>query len=178
MIKLVPYDPAWPAMFEVEASRLRRVFGELASRVEHVGSTAVPGLSAKPVIDIQVSVASLSPFEPYLRLLESVEYIHVPLGEFDRVYPFFQRPAAWPCTHHVHLCESGGDQEARHLAFRDHLRAHPEVAKQYFKLKQSLAAQHHGETQESRERYSLAKTRFVELVLEKAVRGKPAHDGT
>ena len=158
-------------MFEVEADEIRRVFRELALRVEHVGSTAVPGLAAKPVIDIQVSVAGLTPFEPYLRLLASIGYVHVPLGEFDRVYPFFQKPAEWPCTHHVHLCASGGEQEARHLAFRDRLRAHPELAKQYFELKQSLAAQHHGATQESRERYSLAKTSFVEAVLEQAMRG-------
>ena len=69
MIKLVAYDPAWPAMFEVEAKEIRRVLGDLASRVEHVGSTAVPGLSAKPVIDIQISVASLVPFEPCRSLL-------------------------------------------------------------------------------------------------------------
>jgi GrpB protein len=90
MITLVPYDPAWPIMFEVEANQIRGVFRDLALRVEHVGSTAVPGLSAKPVIDIQASVACLTPFEPYLRLLASVGYPHVPLGEFDRVYPLLQ----------------------------------------------------------------------------------------
>jgi GrpB protein len=90
MITLVPYDPAWPIMFEVEANQIRGVFRDLALRVEHVGSTAVPGLSAKPVIDIQASVAYLTPFEPYLRLLASVGYPHVPLGEFDRVYPLLQ----------------------------------------------------------------------------------------
>ena len=170
MIKLVPYDQAWPTMYELEAEHLRTVFGGLALQVEHVGSTAVPGLSAKPVIDIQVSVASLAPFEPCLRLMAASGYVHVPLGEFDRVYPFFQKPAAWPCTHHVHLCESGGEQEARHLAFRDHLRAHPEVARQYLELKQSLAAQHHGQTHASRESYSLAKSSFVEAVLAKAMK--------
>jgi GrpB-like predicted nucleotidyltransferase (UPF0157 family) len=135
MIKLVPYDKAWPAMFEAEAGQIRRALHGLALRVEHVGSTAVPGLSAKPVIDIQVSVACLNPFETYLWLLGPLGYVHVSLGEFDRVYPFFQKPAEWPCTHHVHLCESGGEQEARHLAFRDHLRNHPEVARQYLELK-------------------------------------------
>jgi GrpB protein len=90
MITLVPYDPAWPIMFEVEANQIRGVFRDLALRVEHVGSTAVPGLSAKPVIDIQASVACLTPFEPYLRLLASVAYPHVPLGEFDRVYLLLQ----------------------------------------------------------------------------------------
>jgi GrpB-like predicted nucleotidyltransferase (UPF0157 family) len=178
MIKLVAYDPTWPAMFEVEAGQIRNVFQGLAMRVEHVGSTAVPGLSAKPVIDIQISVARLTPFEPYVRLLASLGYVHVPLGEFDRVYPFFQKPADWPCTHHAQLCASGGEQEARHLAFRDHLRAHPEVAKQYLELKQSLAAKHHGATLESRERYSLEKSNFVEAVLEKAMRGEVTRNDT
>lgn len=171
MIKLVPYDHAWPALFEAEAGQIRRALQGLALRVEHVGSTAVPGLSAKPVIDIQVSVACLNPLEPYLQLLGALGYVHISFGEFDRVYPFFQKPAEWPCTHHVHLCERGGEQEARHLAFRDHLRNHPEVARQYLELKQSLAARHHGTTQESRESYSLAKNNFVETVLAEAMRG-------
>jgi GrpB-like predicted nucleotidyltransferase (UPF0157 family) len=178
MIKLVAYDPEWPAMFEVEAGEIRRLFGGLALEVEHVGSTAVPGLSAKPVIDIQISVVSLATLDPHLGLLASLGYVHVPLGDFDRVYPFFQKPASWPCTHHVHLCESGSEQEARHLAFRDHLRGHPETARQYLELKQSLAAQHHGATQESRESYSLAKTSFVEAVLQNAMRGESGRSGT
>ncbi len=80
-------------MFEVEANEIRRVFGDLALQVEHVGSTAVPGLSAKPVIDIQISVTSLVTFDPYLGHLACLGYVHVPLGDFDRVYPFFQKPA-------------------------------------------------------------------------------------
>jgi GrpB-like predicted nucleotidyltransferase (UPF0157 family) len=174
VIKLVPYDPEWPALFELEAKRIRSALGSLALQVEHVGSTSVPGVPAKPVIDIQVSVASLVSFEPYLRLLAEAGYVHVALGEFDRVYPFFQRPAAWPCTHHVHLCVSGGEQEARHLAFRNYLRSNSEVARQYFELKQRLAAQHHGETHESRESYSLAKGSFVEAVLAQAMQGGAA----
>jgi GrpB-like predicted nucleotidyltransferase (UPF0157 family) len=178
MIKLVPYDQAWPAAFAAEAGQIRIALQGLALRVEHVGSTAVPGLSAKPVIDIQVSVACLVPFEPYLQLLGALGYVHVSFGEFDRVYPFFQKPAEWPCTHHVHLCERGGEQEARHLAFRDHLRNHPEVARRYDELKQALASRHHGATQESRESYSLAKGSFVEAVLAEAMRGPGARSGT
>ena len=102
----------------------------------------------------------------------------MPLGDFDSVYPFFQKPADWPCTHHVHLCANGSEQEARHLAFRNHLRAHPETARQYVELKHSLAAQHRGATQESRENYSLAKSGFVEAVLQKAMREEVARSGT
>lgn len=168
MIIIAPYTASWPAMFEAEAMHIRAVFGEQALRVEHVGSTAVPGLAAKPVIDIQVSVSSLGPSRQHVELLARLGYLHVDLGEFDRVYPFFQKPAQWPCTHHVHLCVAGSPQEREHLAFRDHLRAHPQVAADYLSLKRTLAAAHHGSTHESRERYSLAKSEFVQSVLQRA----------
>jgi GrpB-like predicted nucleotidyltransferase (UPF0157 family)/GNAT superfamily N-acetyltransferase len=168
VIRLVPYDPAWPDLFRTEADRIRDALGELAIRIEHVGSTSVPGLWAKPVIDIQVSVPSLEPIAAYEERLSSVGYAHLELDEFDRVYPFFRRPAEWPSTHHIHLCESGSYLEAKHIAFRDYLRVHPEEGARYVELKRSLAARHHGRTQESRESYSLAKTDFVESVLRRA----------
>jgi len=134
-----------------------------------VGSTAVPGLAAKPVIDIQVSVASLEALVVYSESLARLSYTHVPLGDFDRVYPFFQKPAQWPSTHHIHLCVLGDDQESRHLAFRDYLRSHPEVAAEYAQLKHGLAVAHDGNSRASRERYSLAKTGFIAWVLERAL---------
>jgi GrpB-like predicted nucleotidyltransferase (UPF0157 family) len=169
MIKIVAYDPAWPAHFEAEAGALRVAFAALALRIEHVGSTSVPGLAAKAVIDIQVSVASLAAPERFLAPLAQLGYLHVPMGDFDLVYPWFVKPHVWPSTHHVHLCVQGDEQERRHLAFRDHLRCHPEVAAEYVALKQTLAAAHHGRTLESRECYSLSKTGFVESVLARAL---------
>ena len=169
MITIVPYDLAWPSWFETEAACIRDVLGELALRVEHVGSTAVSGLAAKPVIDIQVSVASLEVLCPYSEPLARIGYSHIPLGPFDLVYPFFQKPAAWPSTHHVHLCVAASEQERRHLAFRDYLRSHPVVAAEYVELKRSLAAANDGATLESRERYSLTKSQFVSSVLERAL---------
>ena len=165
MIRIVAYQNTWPELFELEAEALRTSIGPLALRIEHVGSTAVPGLMAKPVIDTQVSVASLVPMASFLTALEPLGYAHIALGEFDKVYPFFAKPAQWPSTHHVHLCEAGGEQEARHLAFRDYLRAHPAACEQYLQLKLQLAAANDGATLEWRERYSLGKTAFVESVL-------------
>ena len=135
MIEIVPYDARWPAHFEAEAAMLRAAFGALALRIEHVGSTAVPGLAAKAVIDIQVSVASLAAPERFLPPLAQLGYRHVPLDDFDLVYPYFVKPHDWPSTHHVHLCVQGEEQERRHLAFRDHLRHHPAVAADYVALK-------------------------------------------
>jgi len=169
MITLVPYDSAWPAIFAAEATIIRRALGDFALRVEHVGSTSIPGVAAKPVIDIQVSVPSLEPLSQHLVPLGHIGYVHIPLGAFDLVYPFFQKPAEWPCTHHIHLCVVGSEQERNHLAFRDYLRNHPAVAAEYVKLKRVLAAAHHGTTLESREQYSLSKTEFVTSVLERAL---------
>ncbi len=169
MIKIVPYDSAWPSLFEAEAAGIREAMRGLALRVEHVGSTSVPGLAAKPVIDIQVSVATLEPLGMYAEPLAELGYTHVPLGAFDSIYPFFQKPLEWPCTHHIHLCVLGEEQERRHLAFRNYLRSHPAVAAEYLKLKQNLAATHGGATLESRENYSLSKSEFVTSVLERAL---------
>ncbi|MGM9485916.1 GrpB family protein [Ideonella sp. YS5] len=176
MVVLQAYDPGWPALFETESLRLRAAFGSLALQIEHVGSTAVPGLAAKPVIDIQVSVSSLAPFGRYVPVLAGLGYRHVALGDFDLVYPFFHKPAEWPGTHHVHLCEAAGEQEWKHLAFRDHLRAHPQMAARYEALKRELAGRHDIGTPRSMEAYSLAKSEFVAEVLRAArhPQGDPA----
>jgi GrpB-like predicted nucleotidyltransferase (UPF0157 family) len=168
MIKIVPYDPAWPTQFVEEAARIRVGLGPQALRIDHVGSTAVPGLKAKPIIDIQVSVRSLSPRGWLASRMNELGYCHLDLGEFDLVYPFFRRPAAWPQTHHVHICEVAGEQERKHLAFRDYLRSHPEQATEYAALKNRLAGVHLGRDDAERERYSLAKTDFVETTIQLA----------
>jgi len=169
MLELVPYNPAWPAHFQAEASRIHSALGPLALRVEHVGSTSVAGLVAKAVIDIQVTVPSVAPLSRYIGPLADIGYAFVPLGAFDAVYPFFCKPANWPSTHHVHLCAPGSNEERNHLAFRDYLRDHPAVAEQYVALKRDLAGKHHGHTLESREAYSLSKTEFVLSVLQRAL---------
>ena len=169
MIEIVPYDQKWPALFDAEAANIREAMASLALRIEHVGSTSVPGLAAKQVIDIQVSVTTLETLGGYVQALAQLGYVHISLGSFDVVYPFFQKPAAWPSTHHVHLCVVGSEQERCHLAFRDHLRTHPAVAAKYADLKRALATENDGATLESRERYSLSKTEFVNSVLERAL---------
>lgn len=171
MIRIEPYSPSWSQAFADEAALLRSEFGPLALEIEHVGSTSVPGLAAKPVIDIQVSVAQLDDRAAFLERLTRLNYVHIDLGEYDRVYPFFIKPEIWPTTHHVHLCVAGGEEEANHLAFRDYLRENPASAEEYEHLKRSLAARHDGHTIKSVEAYSLDKTAFVEAVLTKALPG-------
>jgi GrpB-like predicted nucleotidyltransferase (UPF0157 family) len=168
MIEIVPYEAAWPGRFVEEAARIRARFNERALRIDHVGSTSVPGLAAKPVIDIQVSVIALTPRRPLMEDMESLSYAHLDLGDFDRVYPYFRRPSTWPHSHHVHLCEAGGEQERRHLAFRDFLRLHAREAEEYAELKRELARLHGVSVGETYEDYSMAKTDFVEAIIERA----------
>jgi GrpB-like predicted nucleotidyltransferase (UPF0157 family) len=171
MIVISEYDANWTVLFEEEAHRLRAAFGSSALRIEHVGSTSVPGLAAKPVIDIQVSVASLAPRARYADAMATLGYRHAALGDFDLVYPFFCKPAEWPGSHHVHLCEAGGEQEWKHLAFRDYLRAHAQTAQEYAALKCELAREHDASTLQAMEAYSLAKSEFVARVLRAAKAG-------
>jgi GrpB-like predicted nucleotidyltransferase (UPF0157 family) len=170
MIDIVLYQPAWRDAFVDEAKRLRGQFGTRAVRIDHVGSTSVPGLAAKPVIDIQVSLFSLELRPALIAEMAALGYLHVNLGAFDVVYPFFTKPGIWPSTHHVHLCVAGSLEERHHLAFRDYLRLHSDVAADYARLKSALAALHDGETLESQERYSLAKSNFVTTALAEALR--------
>ena len=89
MVVITEYDASWPVLFEEQAHRLRAVLGSSALRIEHVGSTSIPGLAAKPVIDIQVSVASLAPHGRYVDAMATLGYRRVAFGDFDLVYPFF-----------------------------------------------------------------------------------------
>ena len=163
-LRIVAYNPDWPRAFEEEAARLRAALKTLALRIDHHGSTAVPGLSAKPIVDIQISVAALQPLSAFGTKLEAIGYVHVPHPD-DSFCPFFHRPRQWPHTHHVHVVERGGREEKRTLAFRDYLRAHPEVAREYEDLKRILVTHIVAADAASQERYALAKTDFVERVV-------------
>jgi GrpB-like predicted nucleotidyltransferase (UPF0157 family) len=137
-IRIVAYDPAWPAQAEAELERIGDALGPAAVRLEHFGSTAVPGLAAKPIVDLLVSVADIDDEAAYVAPLEGLGYLHAPSPGFD----FFGRPHARPRTHHVQVCAAGSDFEHRHLAVRDYLRAHPDEAAAYAALKREVAERH------------------------------------
>ncbi len=167
-IELVPWDPAWPAAFVAEAERIRGLADLDAVRVDHVGSTAVPGLAAKPVIDLQISLRRLHPLEPHVAALARLGYRHVAHPD-DATYPFLHRPEGWPHSHHVHLCEAGGEEERRHLAFRDYLRDHPAERDAYLAEKQRLAAEAPAGSFESRNAYAEAKGGFIAPRIRRAL---------
>ena len=167
-MQILPYNPHWVVEFETERDRIAHVIGDLAVRIEHNGSTAVPGLEAKPIIDIQISVKQLQPIRRYAEPLATLGYLHVPHVD-DAFCPFFHRPGEWPHTHHVHVVEAGGQEERRTLAFRDFLREHEDVADQYAALKRRLAGLTDAANPDSREAYATAKSEFIHRVVQIAL---------
>ena len=163
---LVDYDDAWPARFADEAARLSELLGDLAVRVEHVGSTSVPGMTAKPVIDIQVSVASVVPRAPIVDPLVAAGYRHS-IDPIETEHEFLSRGYNddHPWLVHVHMCEVGSAWERRHLAFRDALRADSAIAAEYAALKRRLAAEHPRDIQT----YTDGKTAFIRSIEERAL---------
>jgi GrpB-like predicted nucleotidyltransferase (UPF0157 family) len=122
-VRVVDADPTWPARFAAEAAQIRAALGPVALRVDHVGSTAVPGLAAKPIIDIQVSVARLQPMDSYRPALERLGYRYTPYPDPDGVvrYPFFGRPPTRPRAFHVHVTGDRPAYMAAKQAFVDDL---------------------------------------------------------
>ena len=167
-LEIVPYDSRWPLAFQAERDRMTAALGGLVRRVDHHGSTAVPGLAAKPIIDMQISVGRLHPIDAYAPALARLGYEHAPHPD-DACCPFFHRPHAWPHTHHVHVVQLGGAEERRTLAFRDYLRECRDVAGEYEALKRELAARHDASLPASREAYAASKTEFVERVVQMAL---------
>ena len=140
-VSLRDYDPDWPARFESEAVLLGQAIGPwISGGVNHVGSTAVPGLVAKPVIDIMVGVADLESSRPCIDILGGLDYCYAP--HRADVMHWFCKPSPARRTHHLHLVTTGSQRFTDVLAFRDYLRAHPDAAREYGDLKRNLAAQH------------------------------------
>ncbi|MHC4609427.1 MAG: GrpB family protein [Planctomycetota bacterium] len=164
-VVIVPYDSDWPRQFEQERKLLAEVFLGTRNVVVHIGSTAVPGLGGKPVIDIMVGVAALSDVERRIPDLEVRGYEYVP--EYEDQLPerrYFRKPRDAARTHHLHCVVAGDDLWCQQLTFRDYLRAYPEAAAAYSELKQRLASRHRND----RVAYSEAKTTFVRSILVKA----------
>ena len=162
-VEVAEYDPAWPVLFERERGLIAGALGDLVDAIEHVGSTAVPGLGAKPVIDLMIGVRDLADGERCVGPLEGLGYEYK--GEYGipgRLY--FRKLTKGRRSHQIHMVESVSDLWERHLLFRDYLREHPDEAEAYYELKIRLAA----EFRTDRDGYTEAKTRFIEAALAKA----------
>jgi GrpB-like predicted nucleotidyltransferase (UPF0157 family) len=162
---LHPYDPAWPARFAREADLLTRAIAPwITGGVHHVGSTAVPGMSAKPVIDIMVGVADLDSSRPCIDVLAGLDYCYAPYRA--DVMHWFCKPGPARRTHHLHLVPTGSERFTDVLAFRDHLRTHPDAAREYERLKHDLAARH----RHDRDAYTDGKSATVAAITAEARR--------
>jgi GrpB-like predicted nucleotidyltransferase (UPF0157 family) len=139
-IEVVSYDPAWPQLFQEFGGALRSALGDAAVRIDHIGSTSVPGLAAKPIIDVQVSVPSLQPLEAFRQPLERLGYVYRP-DNTERTKRYFREPPGSRRTH-VHVRRAGSFSEQWALLFRDYLRTHPEACVEYAAVKRRLAAQY------------------------------------
>jgi len=160
-VRIVDYDPGWPEEAARELRRVGEALGGRAVRLDHVGSTSVPGLAAKPIVDLQVSVAALEPKDAYVEPLEAIGYLFVLFATAPE-YHFFGKPPERPRTHHLHVCLAGSFEELRHLAVRDFLRADPDEAARYEAVKRESARLH----PEDRVAYMAGKEDFI-LAMER-----------
>lgn len=159
-IRLVSYVPTWPAQFEEERAVLEDAIGpRVTGGIHHVGSTAVPNLDAKPIIDILVGVESLKVSRACFGPLAKLDYLYAPY-RVDEMH-WFCKPHPSRRTHHLHLIPTDSKRFGDELAFRDRLRANPKTAEKYAALKHALAERF----AKNREAYTDAKTDFIRRVL-------------
>jgi GrpB-like predicted nucleotidyltransferase (UPF0157 family) len=158
------HDEAWPAVFEQLAVPVRRAVQDLGATVEHVGSTAVPGLAAKPVIDVDVVVRSDAEVPDAIERLRGLGYVYQGDKGIAGREAFLPPPDTPP--HHLYVVVAGSEPHADHVDLRDHLRQHPEVAHEYAALKRTLAVQH----ADDQLAYTEAKADFIAAALADARR--------
>jgi GrpB-like predicted nucleotidyltransferase (UPF0157 family) len=165
-ISVVPYDAEWPARFESERALLAEALAPwLEGGIHHIGSTAVPGLDAKPIVDVMAGVRGLDEARESFGVLAGLDYCHAPYQEWNH---WFCKPSPARRTHHLILVEPSNPKFRERLAFRDHLRANPGTAAEYAALKHRLAARH----RDDREAYTAAKAGFVTEVVRREL-GRP-----
>jgi len=166
MITLAPYNPAWSQLFAAEKATLKQAWGDIVLEIAHIGSTAIPGIYAKPVIDILVGVRDLNQFtHEHIKIIESLGYHYIPAYEEQLPYRrFFQKDDKnGQRSHQIHLVNCRSSWYQRHILFRDYLRKYPADAKAYEAHKLKLAAQYNDSNQ-----YATAKNEFCRAIDKKA----------
>ena len=161
-IEISAYSQAWAERFAVLSHSLRAALGGVANRIDHIGSTAVPGLAAKPIVDIQVSVPDFEPLDAFRAPLVDLGYVFR-ADNTERTKRYFRERPGTPRTH-IHVRRSGSWAEQFALLFRDYLRSHSADAARYESLKRKLADQHRGD----RQGYSAAKVSFTWELMQRA----------
>jgi len=161
-VRIADYDPAWPLRFAELAASLRNALGHVAIRIDHIGSTSVPGLAAKPVIDLQISVVRLEPVDPFGEPLQRLGFVY----RFDnpeRTKRYFREPPGHPRTH-IHVRKGGSFSEQFALLFRDFLRGDSQAREEYEAVKRNLAERYRMD----RSGYTNAKAPIVWAIIQRA----------
>jgi GrpB-like predicted nucleotidyltransferase (UPF0157 family) len=172
-LTIVGYDSRWPRLFDEEKTNILRVIGPMVMAIEHVGSTAVPGLAARPIIDLMIGVKHLSDATWCIQPLRTLDYEYIP--EYEKLIPerhYFRKAdqhEVLGSTHRLHMTEFKGVFWNQLLLFRDYLREHADEAQKYSDIKKTLAVRFGLD----RESYMRAKTEFIQGIIEKAQTGKP-----
>ncbi|HEY41923.1 MAG TPA: GrpB family protein [Dehalococcoidia bacterium] len=170
-IIIVDYNPQWPAMYEKEKARILGTIGHKVVAIEHIGSTAVSGLGSKPIIDIMAAVRRMSDSLECIEPLQTLGYEYYYYPEFPERCVFLDGSVG-AAPHHLHMTEFLSDFWTEKLLFRDYLRAHPEAAEKYCRLKKKWAKKY-GADRDKYEDYTEAKTPFIEAVLARARSEQP-----
>jgi GrpB-like predicted nucleotidyltransferase (UPF0157 family) len=159
VVRLAPYTTDWERLFEEERTRLQSAIGEHVLDIQHVGSTSIPGMTAKPIIDIAIAVESFEAASACIEPMKQIGYEYAGENGIPRRHYFVKRDPS--TTHHVHMLEQQSQEWENHLLFRDHLRSHPEAAEAYAALKTQLA----DELPRDRDAYTNGKAPFIKRIL-------------
>jgi len=160
-LRLAPYEPNWPLLFLAEKERLFASLGNYILDVQHIGSTSIPGMPAKPILDIGVAVTNFEEAARCVPLMKQLGYQYKGENGIPRRHYFVKGD---PRTHHLHMLEIESEEWKHHLFFRDYLRANSASAQAYAKLKQELASQFASD----RHAYQNGKDSFIQTVLHQA----------
>lgn len=163
-VKVVPYQKSWTKEFEKEKARILEVCGDKVVAIEHIGSTSVPGLAAKPIIDIAVGIERLKDAKKLLPCLKKLDYHFY--KEFQRQRLFVAKGPDEKRTHYLHVMRFNGAKWMTDQLFRNYLRTHPKAVEQYAKLKQKLAVAH----TDDRQAYADEKNSFIKSIIAKAAK--------
>lgn len=161
-VKLVKHSPKWKQSFEREVKKIKKIFGKDALETKHVGSTAIAGILAKPIIDIALIVPLLQRARRYIKKLKAIGY-NLKKNDMRKERLFFTKGPEKKRTHYLHIGQIGSSYIEDMILFRDYLRRHKSVAKKYSELKEKLA----GKYKNTREIYTAKKEKFVKDVLRK-----------
>ena len=163
IVEQVPHDPEWDNAYRMESLKLRDILGDEIVAVHHIGSTSIPRITAKPIIDILVEARKIEDIDRYNEAMARIGY--EARGEFGLPGRRFFVKGVPKRTHNAHIFQAGSSEISRHLAFRDYMIAHPDDARKYSELKQRLALQHKGDI----DGYCDGKDAFVKEMEKKAI---------